>query len=72
MLEDIIILFLAPEIGGRERSVRTLVDVKQPGGAYTVVWDGRDEQGAASATGVYFAQLRWNERSETRKIVLVK
>lgn len=39
------------------RAVRTLLDGELPGGRQTVVWDGRDDGGAAVANGVYFYRV---------------
>jgi len=54
------------------RRVRTLLDADQGAGAYTIVWDGKDHHGAAVASGVYFAHLRWSGKSETQRMVLLK
>lgn len=56
----------------RGRHVRTLVDDLRPAGRHVVAWDGRDEQGHALASGVYFH--RFEAAGETRigKMVLVK
>ncbi|GEM_PF-2749823 len=39
------------------QKVRTLVDQQQPGGRYTVEWNGRDENGSEVSSGVYFYRL---------------
>ncbi|WP_456429831.1 FlgD immunoglobulin-like domain containing protein [Rhodocaloribacter sp.] len=39
------------------RRVRTLVDGRQNAGVHTVVWDGRDARGQATASGIYFYRL---------------
>jgi len=39
------------------RAVRTLLDAERPSGPNTVVWDGRDDGGAAVANGVYFYRI---------------
>jgi len=56
----------------RGQLIRTLVDASQPAGSYGATWDGTDESGRAVASGVYFAHLRWNGKSETRRMVLLK
>lgn len=38
--------------------VRTLVQQQQPAGQYEVIWDGRNEEGEAVASGLYNYQLR--------------
>lgn len=52
--------------------VRTLVDEPRPAGPQTVVWDGRDDDGRAVASGTYFYQLETAGRSESRKAMLLK
>lgn len=54
------------------RLVRTLVDEPRPAGPQTVVWDGRDDEGRAVASGTYFYQLETEGRSEARKAMLLK
>ncbi len=56
----------------RGRRVRILQDAEQSGGEYAVGWDGRDGDGIAVASGVYFCRLTWNGKSETRRVVLLK
>jgi hypothetical protein len=52
--------------------VRTLVDQLQPTGAYSVTWDGRDNSGRLSSTGVYFYKLTTGKFTQTRRMVLLK
>jgi flagellar hook assembly protein FlgD len=52
--------------------VRTLADEPREAGAHAVKWDGRNENGNAVASGVYFYQLRAGDFSKTRKMVLLK
>jgi hypothetical protein len=54
------------------RHVRTLVDQLQPAGAYSVTWDGRDDGGRLSPTGVYFYKLTAGKFTQTRRMVLLK
>ena len=54
------------------RRVVRLVDEVQSPGTYTVVWDGRDAGGSRVATGVYLYRLTHGDRSQTRKMVLLK
>ncbi len=55
------------------RLVRTLVDVpSHDAGRHSVSWDGRDENGAEVAAGVYFARLTVDSESATGKMVLLK
>jgi hypothetical protein len=52
--------------------VRTLVDREQPGGSYTVEWDGRNDHGQAVGSGMYFYRLVEREYTQTMKMLLLK
>jgi len=52
--------------------VRTLVNSKQPAGAYAVKWDGRDDGNRKLAAGVYLYRLEAGEARFTKKLVLIK
>jgi len=52
--------------------VRTLVNEVQGYGAHEVTWDGRDDDGAAMGSGVYFYRLRAGKLTESKKMVLLK
>jgi M6 family metalloprotease-like protein len=56
----------------RGKLVQTLRDEVTPPGAYSIVWNGRDGNGAQVATGVYFVRLRAGSYEMTRKIVMIK
>jgi len=54
------------------REVRGLVsELKEPG-RYSVVWDGRDNSGNASASGMYFYQLRAGTFVKTKTMLLLR
>ncbi|KPL18083.1 MAG: hypothetical protein AMJ92_09575, partial [candidate division Zixibacteria bacterium SM23_81] len=54
------------------QEVRTLVDVEQESGGYSVLWDGRDDLGHVVSSGLYFCRLKVGEFSKTIKMVLAK
>lgn len=54
------------------RLVRTLVDGFEAGGARSVTWDGRDDQGRALASGTYHYRMTAGGYSEKRAMVLVR
>ncbi|MFH1754415.1 MAG: FlgD immunoglobulin-like domain containing protein [Candidatus Latescibacterota bacterium] len=54
------------------RRIRTLVDNYEPAGARTVTWNGRNREGIAVASGLYFYRLSAPGFTETRKLVLIK
>lgn len=54
------------------RQVRTLVSTQQAAGRYGVVWDGKDDRGAAASSGVYFYRLDAGDFTATQKMILTK
>jgi hypothetical protein len=54
------------------RLVRTLVDEARPAGEHLTVWDGRGDNGAATASGVYHARLEAGAAVRTMRLVLVR
>jgi hypothetical protein len=54
------------------QKIKTLVDGTLGIGNHKVIWNGTTERGEKTASGVYFYRLRANDRTETRKMVLLK
>jgi hypothetical protein len=54
------------------RLMKTLVEAHKSTGTYTVTWDGRDKEGSAVASGVYFVSLSFDGTLRTQKIVILK
>jgi len=52
--------------------VRTLVNMEQAPGYYSVVWNGRDDYGRELASGVYFYRLKAGRYSSSKKLLLLK
>lgn len=52
--------------------VRALLGGELAAGAYTAVWDGRDQAGHEVASGTYFARLRAGSRMQVRKMTLLR
>jgi flagellar hook assembly protein FlgD len=52
--------------------VATLVDDQKIPGLYTALWDGRDINGGAVGSGVYFYRLRAGDVVLTKKMILLK
>ena len=52
--------------------VRTLVDVSQPAGYHTVVWDSRTDAGRQVAGGVYLYRLEADSFVASRKMLLLR
>lgn len=56
----------------RGRRIRTLASGTFPRGVHQLVWDGRDDEGAAASTGIYFYRLALPERILTRRGLLLR
>lgn len=56
----------------RGRTVATLVNGFREAGDHTVVWNGRDDGGAAVSSGIYFVKADAAGETQTRKITLLK
>ncbi len=54
------------------RTVRTLVDGYYEAGTYDVIWNGKESQGAAVGSGVYFYSIHSKGFTATRKMILLK
>ena len=54
------------------RRVRTLGFAQLPEGRHSLAWDGRDEQGRETSSGVYFVRLRGATGSAVMKVVRVR
>jgi hypothetical protein len=57
---------------GSGKLIRTLVDRHLPATNHEVTWDGRDDRGAAVASGVYFYRLVAADQRAIKKMVLLK
>ena len=54
------------------QKIRTLVDEIKPAGQYSVVWDGRDEQGHLVSSGLYFYIMRCGNAKQVRRMLFMK
>lgn len=52
--------------------VVTLVDEEKEAGYHQAFWDGKDNMGRATASGVYFCRLIAGEHSQIRKMLLIR
>ncbi|MGB8656473.1 MAG: SBBP repeat-containing protein [Candidatus Zixiibacteriota bacterium] len=52
--------------------VRTLVNENKHPGSYSVQWDGKNDKGERSVSGVYFYQLKVGDQILANKMVLLK
>jgi cytochrome c peroxidase len=54
------------------RRVRTLAREERPAGVSNLVWDGRDENGAPVARGMYFVRVQTPVAAVNRKVLLLR
>jgi hypothetical protein len=54
------------------RRVGVLENALRDGGRYSVYWDGHDDHGAVTASGVYFCLMRAGAVTLSRKLVLLR
>ena len=54
------------------RRVRTLVSGPMAGGVHEASWEGLNDAGRRVASGIYFYRLKGEQRSFTRKLVLLR
>ena len=52
--------------------VKQLVSQNMAAGDHNVVWDGRDSNGSATASGVYFARFKAGRVMMTQRLVLIQ
>ncbi|MCF7912548.1 MAG: C10 family peptidase [Candidatus Cloacimonetes bacterium] len=52
--------------------IATLADEILTAGEHNYIWHGIDDNAAPVATGIYFYQLKTSQRTETRKMILLK
>jgi outer membrane protein assembly factor BamB len=54
------------------QEICTLADEAQRAGSHEMVWDGKDNQGRAVSSGVYFYRVQSDAFTQTRKMTLVR
>jgi hypothetical protein len=52
--------------------IKTLVDIEQPAGDYTIHWDGKDNEGRFVASGTYLYKLTAGDFAQTKRMMLVR
>ena len=58
------------DVAGRQ--VRLLIDGFRTAGRHEFSWDGRDQSNRAVPAGVYFARLKTEAQSESRRFVKLR
>jgi len=54
------------------RRVKTVISETVPAGKHSVSWDGKDESGSPVPSGIYFYQMKAEDYSATRRMLLLK
>ena len=52
--------------------VAVLIDESRPAGPYATVWNGKDKNGTAAASGVYFYRLTAGKKTISKKMILLR
>jgi hypothetical protein len=52
--------------------VKTLINGVRPAGTYMMEWDGGTDTAGIAASGIYFARIKHNGVTRTKKMVLLK
>ena len=52
--------------------IRTLVNKHHGAGVQTLIWDSKNDRGKAVATGVYLYEIRVDDFSHTKKMILLR
>jgi len=56
----------------RGREIRTLVNEFQKPGKKTIVWDGLDDLGVKTTTGIYFYKIQTDFFYDSEKMILTR
>jgi len=54
------------------QKVKTLLNQFQEAGAHSVIWDGRDDFGSTTASGIYFYRITAGENQAVKKMMMLK
>jgi len=52
--------------------VKTLIDSEMAAGPHSVIWNGKDSNNQAVASGVYFYRISSPNNTQTKKMLLMK
>jgi hypothetical protein len=52
--------------------VTTLADREYEAGEHQVIWDGRDASGRQAASGIYLYQIKSEQLTKSRKMILLR
>jgi flagellar hook assembly protein FlgD len=54
------------------KQIRALVHESKVAGYYKAAWNGRDDQGKAAPSGIYFIRMQSGDFNKVRKVMLMK
>jgi len=54
------------------QKVKTLVNDYREAGSYSIIWDGRNDDGSAAASGVYFYRITAGNDKAVKKMMMLK
>jgi hypothetical protein len=52
--------------------IKTLIDEELKAGCKEISWDGKDDQGRESPSGIYFCRIKVDQFSQSRKMLLLR
>ncbi len=56
----------------RNKLVRSLITSQRDQGMYTIEWDGKDDDNASVASGIYIVKIKLDNNARTEKIAVVR
>ena len=54
------------------RKVTSLADQEQSSGEHYILWDGKDSSGNAVASGIYLYNIKYRNKSVSKKMLLIR
>ena len=64
---------LNSKMADRSRLVKTLVNGQQKAGSYTIEWDSKDTNGELLPSGIYFVELKVDDKfTQAKKLLLLR
>ena len=67
---DLVLNFLS--LGRYDDLIKTLVDEEKQVGNYSLVWDGKADNGKQVSAGIYMAKIKQADKIKTNKLIIAK